>query len=179
MAQDLIRFDLLVQEAMRDVVRKVLVDTAANGLPGEHHFFVSFRTNAPSVGISTRLLERHPAEMTIVLQHQFWDLLVSDTHFEVSLSFGGIPENLKIPFSALSGFWDPSVDFGLKFEQIELETADNDIALVRAEPDIYRESSSQNSAYKAEEPDDESPDPVGAGDGNAKVVSLSAFRKKP
>lgn len=122
---DLIRYDVMVQEALISVVRRVLQDAAKSGLPGEHHFYISFRTHAPGVRISTRLREKHPEEMTIVLQHQFWDLLVSDHGFEVGLSFGGVPERLLIPFDAMTGFFDPSVQFGLKFAADEA-TADND-----------------------------------------------------
>ena len=116
MTTDLIRYDLLVQDALRSVVRKVLTDTARDGVPGEHHYYVSFRTAAPGVRISNRLREKYPEEMTIVLQHQFWDLGVTDHTFEVGLAFGGIPERLLVPFDAVSGFFDPSVQFGLKFE---------------------------------------------------------------
>lgn len=116
MSVDHIRYDLLAQEALRSVVRRVLMDVAKGGLPGEHHFYISFDTRAPGVRLSQRMLEKYPEEMTIVLQHQFWDLIVSDTAFEVGLSFGGIPERLVVPFSALKGFFDPSVKFGLQFE---------------------------------------------------------------
>jgi uncharacterized protein len=123
MTKDLIRYDLLVQEALKGVVRKVLSDAGKDGLPGEHHFYVSFRTDFPGVRLSTRLREKYPQEMTIVLQHQFWDLVVTDHGFEVGLSFSGIPERLLIPFDALTGFFDPSVQFGLKFETQAAETA--------------------------------------------------------
>lgn len=116
MATDLIRYDLLVQDALRSVVRRVLAESARDGLPGDHHFFVSFRTHAPGVRLSNRMREQYPQEMTIVLQHQFWDLVVGDLGFEVGLSFHGKSETLAIPFTALTGFFDPSVDFGLKFE---------------------------------------------------------------
>ncbi|WP_232630067.1 SspB family protein [Methylobacterium sp. Leaf118] len=119
MAEDLIRYDLLVQDALRGVVRKVLTDAAREGLSGEHHFYVSFRTEAPGVRMSQRLREKYPQEMTIVLQHQFWDLGVTEHSFEVGLSFSGVPERLLIPFDALSGFFDPSVQFGLKFDLAE------------------------------------------------------------
>jgi hypothetical protein len=118
MAKDILRYDLMVQEALKGVVRKVLSDAAREGLPGEHHFYVSFRTGAPGVRISQRLREKYPDEMTIVLQHQFWDLQVHDHTFEVGLSFSGIPERLLVPYEALSGFFDPSVEFGLKFENL-------------------------------------------------------------
>jgi uncharacterized protein len=122
MTKDLLRYDLMVQEALKGVVRKVLADAAKEGLPGEHHFYVSFRTGAPGVRISQRLREKYPDEMTIVLQHQFWDLQVHEHTFEVGLSFSGIPERLLVPYDALSGFFDPSVEFGLKFENLA-ETA--------------------------------------------------------
>lgn len=116
MADDLIRYDLLVQDALRGVVRKVLTDAAREGLSGDHHFYVSFRTEAPGVRISQRLREKYPQDMTIVLQHQFWDLGVTEHTFEVGLSFSGVPERLLVPFDALTGFFDPSVQFGLKFD---------------------------------------------------------------
>lgn len=116
MSTDLIRYDLQVQEALRGVVRKVLADAARDGLPGEHHFYITFRTQAPGVNLSHRLREQYPEEMTIILQHQFWDLKVDDEGFEVGLHFKNIPERLHIPFEAVSGFYDPSVQFGLKFE---------------------------------------------------------------
>jgi len=125
MATDHIRYDLLVQDALRGVVRKVMGDVARNGLPGEHHFYISFKTQASGVRISNRLRERHPEDMTIVLQHQFWDLGITDHAFEVGLSFGGVPERLLVPFDALTGFFDPSVQFGLTFESSET-TAEND-----------------------------------------------------
>ena len=119
MADDLIRYDLLVQEALRGVVRKVLTDAARDGLVGEHHFYVSFRTEAPGVRMSQALREKYPQDMTIVLQHQFWDLGVTEHAFEVGLSFSGVPERLLVPFDALTGFFDPSVQFGLKFDLSE------------------------------------------------------------
>ncbi|WP_406854288.1 ClpXP protease specificity-enhancing factor SspB [Alsobacter sp. KACC 23698] len=126
MPQDLIRYDLLVQDALKGVVRKVLADAAAHGLPGEHHFYISFRTGDPGVRISNRLREKYPEEMTIVLQHQFWDLGLTEHTFEVGLSFSGVPERLLVPFDSLTGFFDPSVQFGLKFELSGAEDADND-----------------------------------------------------
>ena len=114
MAQDHIRYDILTQEALRGVVRKVLAEVAKTGLPGEHHFFISFLTRAPGVRISQRLLEQYATDMTIVLQNQFWDLKVSETGFEVGLSFDDKPETLVIPFTAIKGFFDPSVQFGLQ-----------------------------------------------------------------
>jgi hypothetical protein len=124
MAVDHIRYDLLTQEALRGVLRTVLSDAAKNGLPGDHHFFVTFDTCADSVRLSQRMRAQYPKEMTIVLQHQFWDLSISDDSFEVGLSFGGVPERLSIPFAAVKGFFDPSVEFGLQFEQIGVTAAE-------------------------------------------------------
>jgi uncharacterized protein len=117
MPTDLIRYDLLVQEALKGVVRRVLLNAIREGIPGEHHFYLSFRTAEKGVRISQGLREKYPEEMTIVLQHQFWDLSVTEHIIEVGLSFSGVPEKLVIPFDAVSGFFDPSVQFGLKFEQ--------------------------------------------------------------
>lgn len=122
MATDHIRYDLLAQDALRGLVRKVLSDAAKSGLPGEHHFSISFRTDAEGVKMSPRLREQFPHEMTVILQYQFWDLKVTDTGFEVGLSFGGVPEKLGVPFTAIKSFFDPSVQFGLQFETIEAET---------------------------------------------------------
>jgi hypothetical protein len=115
---DQIRYDLLTQQALRGVVRNVLMDAAKKGLPGDHHFFITFDTHADGVKMSERLRAQHPKEMTIILQHQFWDLVVNDYGFEVGLSFGGITERLNIPFEAVKGFFDPSVQFGLQFEEV-------------------------------------------------------------
>ena len=97
MATDHIRYDVLARDALRGVLRKVLNDAAAHGLPGEHHFFITFLSEAEGVKLSPRLLAQYPEEMTIILQHQFWDLIVSEDRFEVGLSFGGIPERLVVP----------------------------------------------------------------------------------
>ena len=118
MPVDHIRYDILAQEALRGVVRTVLADAAKNGLPGEHHFYISFDTRADGVRLSPRMLKEYPQEMTIVLQHQFWDLMVTEDGFEVGMSFGGIPERVAVPFAAVKGFVDPSVEFGLRFEEI-------------------------------------------------------------
>lgn len=116
MTKDLIRYDLQVLDALKGVIRKVLTDAVRDGLPGEHHFYISFNTQAPGVRMSQRLRDKYPEDMTIVLQHQFWDLAVTEHTFEVGLSFNGIPERLLVPFEAMTGFYDPSVQFGLKFE---------------------------------------------------------------
>jgi hypothetical protein len=115
---DHIRYDLLTQQALRGVVRNVLSEAAKKGLPGEHHFYVSFDTQAEGVRLSDRLKAQYPEQMTIILQHQFWDLEVDEDSFSVGLSFGGVPEKLHVPFEAIKGFFDPSVQFGLQFEEV-------------------------------------------------------------
>lgn len=160
MAEDHMRYDILAQEALRGVVRKVLAEVAKTGLPGEHHFFISFVTRAPGVRLSEKLLGQYDKEMTIVIQNQYWDLKVNETGFEIGLSFDGIPETLVIPFSAVKGFFDPSVQFGLQFDpQIApgAEAQEDD-----ADADVEN---------TAELPDGTEP--------GKKVVSLDAFRKKP
>src|SRR5579871_2470443 len=116
MATDHIRYDVLARDALRGVLRRVLADAAEHGLPGDHHFFITFVSTADGVKLSPRLLAQYPEEMTVILQHQFWDLVVTEERFEVGLSFGGIPERLVVPFSAIKSFFDPSVQFGLQFE---------------------------------------------------------------
>ena len=132
MATDHFRYDLLVQDALRGMVRRVLGDVSREGLPGDHHFLVTFRTEAPGVRLSKRMRDKYPEEMTIVLQHQFWDLAVTEHSFEVGLSFGNVPERLLVPFESITSFVDPSVQFGLRFEVQDLgvEQGAND-----AEPD--------------------------------------------
>jgi hypothetical protein len=115
MAEDQIRYDVMTQDALRGVVRSVLQKIAKTGLPGEHHLYIAFDTHGPGVSVSSRLMEQYPDEMTIVLQHQFWDLEVSDERFEVKLSFNNVPERLVVPFTEIKAFYDPSVQFGLQF----------------------------------------------------------------
>ena len=112
----IIDYEALQQDALRGIVRAALQQIAKTGLPGEHHFYISFLTQGPGVVLSKRLKEKYPHEMTIVLQHRFWDLLVSDDRFEVKLTFDGVPERLVVPFAAIKVFIDPSVHFGLQFE---------------------------------------------------------------
>jgi len=202
MADDLIRYDLLVQDALRGVVRKVLSDAAQNGLMGEHHFYVSFRTEAPGVRISQALRDKYPQDMTIVLQHQFWDLNVTEHAFEVGLSFSGVPERLLVPFDALSGFFDPSVQFGLKFDlgevgndlpaEPEAPVAKNGPRGAASEPGEVKPKTGTGLATigatgvptvlpAAGKTDDKAPRPAAKKDGEegtAEVVSLDAFRKK-
>jgi hypothetical protein len=122
MAVDHIRYDLLIQAALRGVMRTVLTDVAVKGLQGEHHFFITFDTRVDGVRLSARLKASYPEEMTIVLQHQFWDLTVGEDDFDVGLAFNGVPERLHIPFKAVKAFMDPSVQFGLPFA-VEAEPA--------------------------------------------------------
>ena len=124
MATDYIRYDILAQAALRGVVRTVLADVAKKGLPGEHHFKITFATAAPGVRLSERMRGQYPDAMTIVLQHQFWDLTVDDDGFEVGLSFGGIPERLAVPFDAVTAFFDPAVQFGFQFETLDKQNAE-------------------------------------------------------
>jgi len=199
MAEDFIRYDILTQDALRGVVRKVLAEAAKTGLPGEHHFYVSFETTAPGVRISSRLLAEYPQEMTIVVQHQFWDLKVSEHSFEIGLSFDGVPERLLVPFNALKGFLDPSVQFGLQFEKTtgdhlaasgsdaESESApalpaavEDDQATVAPTPSPT--SSTDGTSDAEQEPGDNDDDDTDRPDADdireADVVSLDAFRKK-
>lgn len=112
-----IPYDEIVQEALRDVVGRVLGEVGqAGALPGEHHFYITFRTRMPGVSIPKHLIERFPEEMTIVLQHRFWDLKVDDDYFSVGLSFGGVPSTLVVPFAAVTRFHDPAVEFSLTFQ---------------------------------------------------------------
>ena len=181
---DQIRYDLLTQQALRGVVRSVLTDAAKKGLPGDHHFYITFDTKANGVGISERLLGQYPEEMTIILQHQFWDLEVSDTELEVGLSFGGIPEKLTVPFEAITGFFDPSVQFGLQFEEVteadEAKTAPS-VTQDKAVGDKARNAKPAKPpavaapAKAAPATPEPGPDkPVGGGE----VVRLDRFRKK-
>lgn len=184
MADDLIRYDVLVQDALRGVVRKVLREVADSNLPGEHHFYIAFDTTAPGVRMSSRLRQQHPEEMTVVLQHQFWDLSVTEHAFEVGLSFGGVPERLLIPFAAIKGFFDPSVQFGLQFDtgtavktDGEAETGAvpaGEITPFAAEPDEEATPADKADAPAEDsgEADDDAPHE------GAQVVSLDAFRKK-
>jgi hypothetical protein len=164
MAEDLIRYDILAQEALRGVVRKVLTEVARTGLPGEHHFFISFVTKAAGVRLSQRLVEQYDKEMTIVLQNQFANLRVNDTGFEVELSFDGRAEMLGIPFSSIKGFFDPSVQFGLQFDVERAPDAEEDDAAPA--PDAAVPAPAAGAAPAAPEQKGE------------KVVSLDSFRKK-
>lgn len=185
MADDHIRYDILAQEALRGVMRKVLGEVARTGLPGNHHFFITFLTGAPGVRISSRLRERYPEQMTIVLQFQYWDLKVSDTGFEVGLSFTDVPERLEIPFSAVRGFYDPSVNFELEFDvkpPSEDEIAQDEAAspaLHAIEPAAPAAGVSPKGQAKASAEGDATKSDAEKDAGrSADVVSLDSFRKK-
>ena len=177
MATDHIRYDVLTRDALRGVLRRVLSDAAAHGLPGEHHYFITFLSTAEGVNLSPRLLAQYPDEMTIILQHQFWDLVVHDDHFEVGLSFGGIPERLLVPFAAIKSFFDPSVQFGLQFETADAAAETIVDAGAPAKnlpaspaPSALAAASQPAASEKAEEPAKPSE--------GAEVVRLDRFRKK-
>src|SRR5437016_1152380 len=195
MPVDHIRYDILAQEALRGVVRTVLTDAARNGLPGEHHFFITFDTGAEGVNVSPRMRAQYPAAMTVVLQHQFWDLVVDEDGFSVGLSFGGIAEKLAVPFAAIKEFADPSVPFGMKFEEVQEQAATDDAPEPsaakerggkrprrpaepnrdRAAPTIAAVPAPANLPPTVAASPDEGPDkPAGGGE----VVRLDRFRKK-
>jgi len=180
MPDDQIRYDILAQEALRGVMRKVLAEVARTGLPGNHHFFITFLTNAPGVRISTRLRERYPEQMTIVLQFQYWDLKVTDTGFEVGLSFSDTPEKLEVPFSAVRGFYDPSVNFELEFDvKTEIvQPTPLPVAEVKAAPKLAEAPKPVAKQPEKPQPEKEKETVEAAAAKGADVVSLDAFRKK-
>ena len=172
MVTDHIRYDVLARDALRGVLRRVLTDAAAHGLPGEHHFFITFLSTAEGVKLSPRLLAQYPEEMTIILQHQFWDLIVTEDRFEVGLSFGGVPERLVVPFNAIKSFFDPSVQFGLQFEPSDV-TAE---PAVTGDPAANLPAAPAASALAPPEPErKDEPEKTSEG---AEVVRLDRFRKK-
>lgn len=149
--KDLLRYDKMVEAALRGVVREALARTAANGLPGAHHFYITFRTHFPGLGLPDDLARQYPEEMTIVLEHQFWELEVGEQSFSVTLSFQNQPERLTIPFEAITAFADPAVKFGLQFQPTAADSPAPEAA-APAEPE------------KVDKP--------------GEVVALDAFRKK-
>ncbi len=158
--QDLLGYDRMMERAVRGVVREALAVAASRGLPGAHHFYITFKTGAPGVTIPDHLLAKYPDEMTIVLEHQFWDLEVSEEAFSVTLSFSNKPARLVIPFAAVSTFADPSVQFGLQFKQ----------------PDGGAPAAAPPAPAAASEPD--KPKAKAAGGTPGEVVTLDSFRKK-
>lgn len=156
------QYDMMVDEALRGVVRRALRQVAQHGLPGNHHFYITFKTRADGVSIPPYLLEKYADEMTIVLQFQFWDLEIEEDLFTVSLSFNDVRERLVIPFAAITGFADPSVKFGLQFQTLdESELEDMDL------PEISDENAAE-----------ELPENDGNKEAMGQVVSLDNFRKK-
>ncbi|MEM7330398.1 MAG: ClpXP protease specificity-enhancing factor SspB [Pseudomonadota bacterium] len=159
---DYIGYEALTQAAMRGVVREALRQAEKGSAPpGDHHFYVTFRTKAPGVKIPDHLIEQFPEEMTIVIQHQYWDLEVHDGHFEIVLKFNRVPQHLSIPYVAMTRFVDPAVNFGVSFEKAG---SSNDSAVVA--PALETGSDSDVEAAPAAE-----------GEGDT-VVSLDAFRRK-
>jgi len=187
MAKDWLRYDRLVEDALRSVVRRALLEVAAGGLPGDHHFYLTFHTQDPGVSLSPALRAQYPKEMTIVLQHQFWGLEVTEDNFTVKLSFGGVRETLVIPFQSVVSFADPSVKFGLQFETTvegegedgefsEAEADERTPALPRSVPAKAKDLNDlPKSAGKEAAASSEGDKPAGKG---ADVVALDAFRKK-
>jgi uncharacterized protein len=178
MATDYIRYDILAQAALRGVVRTVLADVAKKGLPGEHHFKITFATATPGVRLSERMRGQYPDAMTIVLQHQFWDLTVDDDGFEVGLSFGGIPERLAVPFDAVTAFFDPAVQFGFQFEALDKQAAEQ--PSTAAEAPASRPAAVEKSDAALPAPAHVAPaEPAPNGkSGGGEVVRLDRFRKK-
>jgi hypothetical protein len=199
MPVDHIRYDLLTQDALRGVIRTVLTGVAVKGLQGEHHFFITFDTRFDGVRMSARLRASYPGEMTIVLQHQFWDLTVGEDHFDVGLAFNGIPERLHVPFKAVKAFMDPSVPFGLEFT-VDGEatgatskdaTAETRVATPKPAP-VAKPMPAKMAPAKAPKPQPKkesapqatpapAPPPLpvsGKEDSTAQVVRLDRFRKK-
>ncbi|WP_306117751.1 MULTISPECIES: SspB family protein [unclassified Roseitalea] len=177
MSEDIIRYDILVQNALRGVIRKVLSEVEKTGLPGNHHFFITFVTSAPGVRISNRIREQYPDQMTIVLQHQFWDLEVGETGFGIGLSFSDVPEKLYVPYAAVRGFYDPSVNFELEFD-VETELAEEEAG--EAPPPVSGRPEGDGKPAKAPAAADGAA-AANAADEDAEtadVVSLDAFRNK-
>jgi hypothetical protein len=180
MATDHIRYDVLARDALRGVLRRVLADAAEHGLPGEHHFFITFLSTADGVKLSPRLLAQYPEEMTVILQHQFWDLVVSEDRFEVGLSFGGIPERLVVPFNSIKSFFDPSVQFGLQFEPADAAAEAPEATgapLAASAPAPANPTPAALPVAAASPPTGNQDEPAKPTEG-AEVVRLDRFRKK-
>lgn len=185
MTDDALRYDIMVEDALRGVVRAALSRASEHGLPGDHHFYITFKTTHPEVDIPERLRQRYPEEMTIVLQHQFWDLMVEPERFSVSLSFDGKTDTLHIPYDSIAAFADPSVKFGLQFGQDgELEGVDDsglrdDETLPQADEDAAAEGALPAAAQGEETAGTQNNEEGDAPGGDDKVVALDRFRKKP
>jgi hypothetical protein len=177
MPVDHIRYDLLAQAALRGVVHTVLADVAKKGLPGEHHFKITFDTKAPGVKLSDRMREQYPETMTIVLQHQFWDLTVNDDVFEVGLSFGGVPERVAVPFDAVTAFFDPAVQFGFQFESLDKLAAEEPSAAAKTPTPAPSPAAIEKIDAPAAHAASAEPAP-NEKSGGGEVVRLDRFRKK-
>ena len=175
MPEDHIRYDILAQAALRGVVRTVLSDVAKKGFPGEHHFKITFLTAAPGVRLSERMRAQYPQTMTIILQHQFWDLAVHDETFDVGLSFGGIPERLTVPFEAITAFFDPAVQFGFQFETATADAGDAVMKAPEKTPGPASRPAKPKKADALRSPEVKEETPNAGGE----IVSLDRFRKKP
>jgi hypothetical protein len=178
MATDHIRYDVLARDALRGVLRRVLTDAAEHGLPGEHHFFITFLSQAEGVKLSPRLLAQYPEEMTVILQHQFWDLVVNEDRFEVGLSFGGIAERLVVPFSAIKSFFDPSVQFGLQFEAADAGAEPSAGTPLAADAPAAANPAPTTALPVPTASAVETPDEPAKPSEGAEVVRLDRFRKK-
>lgn len=162
---EILRYDKMVESALRGVVRSSVEEVIEHGLPGDHHFYITFLTDYPGVQIPDYLRDRYPGEMTIVLQYQFSDLSVDDEVMSVTLSFNNVPERLVVPLSAISIFADPSVNFALQFQPLGEAIDEADLAEALAEED-------------GPDDDDDGGGGKGKGDKKGEVVSLDKFRKK-
>ena len=176
---DRFHYDTLVDDALRSVVKRVLVQVAEKGLPGSHHFYISFRSTDPGVEIPDYLRAKYPEEMTIVLQHQYWDLILTEEFFEVTVSFNKQQERIKVPYAALSAFVDPSVRFGLQFDRKDkagnlLEKSDagagTPTPLPAPEPKAKSDPAAAEAAAAAAEAKPK--------EAASKIVKLDSFRKK-
>ena len=176
MPEDLMRYDLLAQNALKGVVREALRIAETTGLPGEHHFYIAFNTRHQGVSMSEKLSQRYPREMTVVIQHQYWNLRVLEDRFEVELSFDNVPEHLVVPFDAVKGFLDPAVQFGLQFETQTPERRPREVEAPKSAP-ARLETDAGAAPAAAPSPAAAAPDRP-AHDEAAKVVSLDQFRKK-
>lgn len=176
MSKDFMNYNGLVQDALRGVVRQALVRVARQGLPGAHHLYIAFRTHDAGVDIPDFLRERYPEEMTIVLQHQFWGLEVREADFEVQLSFNKSPQRLVIPFAALAGFFDPSVQFGLQFQQVSANEAAAGEA--SSAPTSLPVQPKAAESRPAEATSGEASDTAETPPKTGEVVTLDAFRRK-
>jgi len=172
--KDLLRYDKMVEAALRGVVREALARTAANGLPGAHHFYITFKTEFPGVEMPASLRAKHPEDMTVVLEHQFWDLDVEEERFGVTLSFSGRPERLVIPFEAILSFADPAVKFGLQFQQAAPANEQASDEQASDEP-TSRAEKPRTKTEKASKTEKAGEKPAEKG---AEVVTLDQFRKK-